>query len=84
MTHPTDQPLPLPRPTKTPYWTGYTADQMRHYAEANVAAERERWAAELARAVADERERCAALVEQFPHWLGNQGRSEIAAAIRKG
>lgn len=29
-----------------------------------------------------ERERCAKVVEEFPHWLGNQGRKEIAEAIR--
>lgn len=32
--------------------------------------------------VAEERERCAKVVEEFPHWLGKQGRKEIAAAIR--
>lgn len=29
-----------------------------------------------------EREACAKLVEEFPHWLGNTGRSEIATALR--
>lgn len=29
-----------------------------------------------------ERERAAKVVETFPHWLGDQGRRDIAAAIR--
>lgn len=29
-----------------------------------------------------EREACAKLVEEFPHWLGNTGRREIATALR--
>lgn len=45
----------------------YTDDQLREYGRQRVQAERER---------------CARVVEQFPHWLGNQGRAEIAAAIR--
>lgn len=45
----------------------WTADQLREYGRQCVQAERER---------------CARVVEQFPHWLGNQGRAEIAAAIR--
>jgi len=31
---------------------------------------------------AEERERCAKVVEDFPYWLGRQGRIDVAAAIR--
>ena len=31
---------------------------------------------------AEEREQCANVVETFPHWLGENGRREIADAIR--
>lgn len=31
---------------------------------------------------AAERERCACIVRDFPHWLGSNGKAEIVAVIR--
>jgi ABC-type dipeptide/oligopeptide/nickel transport system ATPase component len=33
-------------------------------------------------AIADEREACAQVVEEYPHWLGMTAKAEIANAIR--
>lgn len=41
------------------------------------------WAERLATAVARERERCAQVIEHYPHWIGGNAKREIAAAIRK-
>ena len=35
-------------------------------------------------ATAAERERCARVINSYPHWLGNQAKTEIAAKIRSG
>ena len=35
-------------------------------------------------ATAAERERCALVINSYPHWLGNQAKAEIAAKIRSG
>ena len=61
---------------------------IRDYADAAVAQERSRMnehAATLANTERlIERERCAQIVQTYPHWLGPNGKSEIAAAIRAG
>lgn len=63
---------PLPEPegviiVNTQALRGFTADQMREYALAAVAAERAA---------------CARLIERYPEWVGPKAKEEIAAAIR--
>lgn len=55
----------------------------------NLRADRDSWADQASQRaqdaldlVAAERERIAKLIEGYPHWLGQQARREIAAAIR--
>ena len=36
----------------------------------------------IAEAVAKEREACARVVEEYPHWLGMTAKAEISNAIR--
>ena len=64
--------LPEPVPVAIIFATGeeipgYTAEQMLAWGKANAEAEREA---------------CAKLIEEYPHWLGTVGKREIAAAIR--
>ena len=48
----------------------------------------EAWPEQLERLAAliraDEREKCAVKVENFPHWFCKTGRAKLAAAIRAG
>jgi len=71
-------PLPTPTDMLQVMWRGdrefarpvgdyYTADQMRAYAAEQVAAERER---------------CAQVVRDFPHWLGAQAKRELLLALK--
>jgi hypothetical protein len=77
-------------PDRTTYTFG--PEQLKAFAALVRADERNLWPAEmeamerqvniLTDALAAEREACAQVVEEYPHWLGMTAKAEIANAIR--
>jgi hypothetical protein len=73
-------------------WTGAPLDRLEQLVALVRADERNLWPAEmeamerqvniLTDALAAEREACAQVVEEYPHWLGMTAKAEIANAIR--
>jgi len=73
-------------------WSGAPLDRLEQLVALVRADERSSWPAEmeamerqvniLTDALAAEREACAQVVEEYPHWLGMTAKAEIANAIR--